>query len=76
VVAGARLDVAETQLYRKRHELEPWLARSGCAGDAAEDVRRRFREAPDAVKQAYAIEDESYTDTKLCLRATKPAPAG
>ena len=71
VVAGARLRVEETQLYRKRHPLAPWLARSGCVGDAAEDVRRRFREAPEAVRAAYEIDEESYTDTKLCLRATK-----
>ncbi|HEV2891396.1 MAG TPA: class I SAM-dependent methyltransferase [Frankiaceae bacterium] len=71
VVSGARLRVEETQAYRKRHELEPWLARSGCVGDAAEDVRRRFREAPDAARAAYLIDDVSYTDTKLCLRATK-----
>jgi ubiquinone/menaquinone biosynthesis C-methylase UbiE len=71
VVSGARLHVDEVQLYRKRHPLEPWLARSGCVGDAAEDVRRRFREAPPDVKAAYLVDDESYTDTKLCLRATK-----
>jgi ubiquinone/menaquinone biosynthesis C-methylase UbiE len=73
VVTGARLTVEETQLYRKRHELTPWLERSGCVGNAAEDVRRRFREAPGAARDAYDIDDESYTDTKLCLRARKPA---
>jgi ubiquinone/menaquinone biosynthesis C-methylase UbiE len=72
VVTGARLRVDETQAYRKRHELEPWLARSGCTGDAAEDVRRRFREAPEQMRAAYLIDDASYTDTKLCLRAQKP----
>ena len=72
VVSGARLAVAEIQLYRKRHPLEPWLERAGCTGERAEDVRRRFREAPQPVRAAYLIDDESYTDTKLCLRATKP----
>lgn len=71
VVSGARLRVEETQAYRKRHEIEPWLARSGCVGDAAAEVREAFRDAPDAVKQAYLIDGESYTDTKLCLRATR-----
>lgn len=71
VVSGARLRVEETQEYRKRHELEPWLARSGCTGEAAEAVRAAFRDAPDAARQAYLIDEESYTDTKLCLRATK-----
>ena len=74
VVSGARLDVVETQLYRKRHELEPWLARSGCTGDAAADVRHRFATAPAAAKAAYLIDDVSFTDTKMCLRATKPVP--
>jgi ubiquinone/menaquinone biosynthesis C-methylase UbiE len=72
VLSGARLRVEETQLYRKRHELTAWLARSGCTGAAADDVRARFRDAPDAMQRAYLIDDESYTDTKLCLRATKP----
>ena len=72
VVTGARLDVVETQLYAKRHEIEPWLARAGCTGDAAEDVRQRFRDAPQAAREAFKIDDVSYTDTKVCLRATKP----
>jgi ubiquinone/menaquinone biosynthesis C-methylase UbiE len=72
VLSGARLTVDETQQYRKRHPLEPWLARSGCTGDRAEEVRRTFAEAPDAMRKAYLIDADSYTDTKLCLRATKP----
>jgi SAM-dependent methyltransferase len=72
VLAGARLRVEETQAYRKRHPLDAWLARSGCAGERADDVRRRFAEAPENVRAAYLIDGESYTDTKLCLRATKP----
>jgi len=71
VVTGARLRVEETQEYRKRHELEPWLARSGCTGDAAAEVREAFATAPDAIKKAYLVDDVSFTDTKLCLRATK-----
>lgn len=73
VVTGARLDVLETQLYRKRHELEPWLARAGCTGDRADDVRRRFAEAPPAAREAYRIDEVSFTDTKICLRAVKRA---
>ncbi len=77
VCTGARLTVIESLLTRKRHELEPWLARSGCVGDAAEEVRRRFREAPPAARSAYSIEVDdagvvaAFTDTKICLRATK-----
>ncbi|HVE63294.1 MAG TPA: class I SAM-dependent methyltransferase [Mycobacteriales bacterium] len=79
VCAGARLRVDETQLTRKRHELEPWLARAGCVGARAEEVRRRFREANAPVRAAYDIEVDdtgtvaAYTDSKICLRATKPA---
>lgn len=79
VLRGSRLDVAETTLTRKRHPMEQWLARSGCVGDTAEEVRRRFREADAAARAAYRVEVEddgtvaAYTDTKICVRATKPA---
>ena len=73
VVSGARLDVAETQLYRKRHEIEPWLARAGCTGAAAEEVRATFAAAPRAAREAYLVDEVSFTDTKLCLRAVRPA---
>ena len=79
VCAGAGLRVDEVQAVSKRHPLEPWLARSGCIGAAAEEVRRRFREAPDAAKATFVIEVAqdgtvaAYTDRKVCLRATKPA---
>ncbi len=75
VLRGARFDVVEVTLTRKRHPIEQWLARSGCVGDAAEEVRRRFREAPAAARSAYDVEVDddgtvrAYTDTKVCLRA-------
>jgi SAM-dependent methyltransferase len=75
VVSGARLDVAETQLYRKRHELEPWLARAGCTGERADEVRAIFANAPAQAGEAFAIDGVSYTDTKVCLRAVKPGSA-
>ena len=71
VLSGARLRVEETQLYRKRHEIEPWLARAGCAGPVADEVRATFANAPEAARKAYLIDQVSYTDTKVCLRATK-----
>lgn len=78
VLGGAGLRIDETQVYRKRHELEPWLARARCVGDAADAVRRRFREAPEPARSAYLIEWHdndvvAYSDTKICIRATKPA---
>ena len=72
VVSGANLRVEETQLYRKRHELEPWLARAGCTGERAAEVRAIFANAPRAAREAYLIDDVSYTDTKVCLRAVRP----
>ena len=69
VLRGARFDVPEVTTYRKRHALEPWLARSGCTGDAAERVRARFQSAPPAAREEFRIDDTSYTDTKVCLRA-------
>lgn len=75
VVSGARLEVQETQLFRKRHELEPWLARAGCTGDQAADVRHRFANAPAKAREAYAIDDVSFTDTKICLRAVRRGTA-
>jgi SAM-dependent methyltransferase len=78
VLSGARLRVEELQVFSKRHEVEPWLARAGCVGDAAAAVRRQFREAPDRARSAYLVEwarDDvvAYSDTKICIRATKPA---
>ena len=79
VVGGARLQVAESLLTRKRHELEPWLQRAGCTDAAADVVRTRFADAPADVRAAYQVELDAdggvvaYTDSKLCLRAVKPA---
>lgn len=78
VLSGARLHVDELQLVTKRHELDPWLARAGCVGAAADAVRRQFREAPEPARSAYRIEwadDDvvAYSDSKVCIRATKPA---
>lgn len=71
VVSGAGLRVEETQLFRKRHEIEPWLARAGCTGADADAVRALFASAPQAAREAYLIDDVSYTDTKVCLRASR-----
>jgi SAM-dependent methyltransferase len=72
VVSGANLRVEETQLFRKRHAFDDWLARAGCVGDVAAGIRETFRTAPAAARDAYRIDDDSYTDTKICLRALKP----
>lgn len=79
VCTGARLSVAETTVVRKRHDLGAWLVRSACVGAAADDVRSRFRDAPDDVRSAFLVELDdagepvAYSDSKVCLRAVKPA---
>jgi SAM-dependent methyltransferase len=80
VLRGARLVVEEVTTYRKRHPLEPWLARADCTGERAEAVHERFRGAPAAARAAYAVEyhadgsPAAYTDTKVCLRASRSEP--
>lgn len=71
VLRGARFEVVEVTTFRKRHVLDDWLARSGCTGAAAEAVRERFRSAPPAAREEFLVDDVSYTDTKVCLRATR-----
>ncbi len=59
----AGLDVVAVETFEKRHELEPWLARAGSAGEEAERVRELL---------AGRIEDGDYVDTKVVLKAVKP----
>jgi SAM-dependent methyltransferase len=57
--ARAGLEVEEVAFFRKEHELEPWLARTGCAGDEAARVRELL---------AHVTEGDSWFDTKILLR--------
>ena len=74
----AGLEIDEERTVRKRHEVEPWLRRSGCVGEAAQAVRSHLDEAPDGVRAEWQLETDargchhSFTDTKLCLRASRP----
>jgi SAM-dependent methyltransferase len=75
VLTGAGLRIEDTQLFRKRHPLDPWLARAGCTGPAAAAVRATFRDAAADLRAAYSIEyadgePVAYTDTKICIRAS------
>ena len=56
----AGLEVTDVTQIEKRHDLESWLERSGCVGEAAEEVRRLL---------ADAVAGGVYTDTKIILRA-------
>ncbi len=55
----ADLEVEEAAFFRKEHELEPWLARTGCVGEEAARVRELL---------AHVTEGGSWFDTKILLR--------
>jgi SAM-dependent methyltransferase len=59
---GAGLTVEAREIFEKRHPLEPWLERAGCAGDEAERVRELL---------ADATEGGEYVDRKLVLRGRR-----
>lgn len=56
------LAVEQVAFFEKRHPLEPWLARTGCEGEAAARVRELL---------ATHIEDGDYVDVKIVLRGRK-----
>ena len=60
----AGLEVEEIVAFDKVHELEPWLARTGCAGETAERVKALLadRMTPDRA---------AWTDVKLVLKGRK-----
>jgi hypothetical protein len=57
--AAAGLEVEEVACFEKRHELDDWLARTGCAGEEAERVRGLL---------AHVTDGDHWTDTKILLR--------
>jgi SAM-dependent methyltransferase len=59
----AGLGVEEIAFFRKQHELEPWLARTGCTGNEAVRVRELL---------AHVTEGGSWFDTKILLRGIPP----
>jgi SAM-dependent methyltransferase len=75
-IAFAGLHRVKSQTLPKRHHLEAWLARSGCEGEAADEVRRRMRDAPAFIAGSIDFDENgqpvAFTDWKLCLRASKP----
>jgi ubiquinone/menaquinone biosynthesis C-methylase UbiE len=79
LVAEAGLRVEEARTIRKRHDVEAWLHRSGCTGVVAEEVRGRMLRAAALRGPGWTVDlgpdgrPEAFTDTKLCLRALRPA---
>ncbi|MBA2475350.1 MAG: class I SAM-dependent methyltransferase [Actinobacteria bacterium] len=64
LLESAGLEVERVELFRKTHELEPWLARTGCTGADAERATELLAELLDAG-------GKSWTDTKILLEARK-----
>ena len=56
--AAAGLELGRSQHVEKRHELEPWLARTGCVGEEADRVRELL---------AHVTRGEAWYDTKIVL---------
>ena len=61
---SAGLAVEEVERVEKRHPLEEWLARAGTSEEDGTRVRELLAEQ---------IEGDEYVDTKLVIRARKPA---
>jgi ubiquinone/menaquinone biosynthesis C-methylase UbiE len=60
--------------------LDDWLAKSGCTGESAAEVRRMFAEASEAVRRAFAIAPLDGGETgfrwiRIVLAARKPSNA-
>ena len=63
LLRDAGLAVEAVARFEKRHELEAWLARTGCEGEEADRVRELL---------ADRIVGGDYVDEKIVLRARKP----
>ena len=60
----AGLEVEQVQLFEKTHDLDEWLARTGCVGDEA----RRVREL---LSELIVEGGRAWRDTKIVLKARK-----
>lgn len=60
----AGLEVEELQTFEKVHELEPWLARTGCGGEAAARVK-------ELLADRMTRDGGAWSDTKLVIKARK-----
>jgi len=64
LLVDAGLEVEQVQLFEKTHDLDEWLARTGCVGDEA----RRVREL---LSEAIVEGGRAWRDTKIVLKARK-----
>jgi SAM-dependent methyltransferase len=64
MLVDAGLEIEQVQYFEKTHDVEDWLARTGCAGEDAERVRELLR--PDS-----SADGRTFRDTKIILKARK-----
>ncbi len=60
----AGLEPELVEMFEKRHPLEDWLARTGCAGEEAERVK-------ELLADQITADGSAWIDTKILLRARK-----
>ena len=75
-VAGLRVEFVSDAGRGIRIPFEDWLAKAGCIAEQAAEVRRRFAEAPQSAKDAFAITTDSsgrtaFTWKRVLLKAVK-----
>jgi SAM-dependent methyltransferase len=64
LLTAAGLEVEQRQLFEKEHPLEDWLARTGCEGEEAEQVK-------ELLADRMTGDGAAWTDVKIVLKARK-----
>jgi SAM-dependent methyltransferase len=64
LLVDAGLEVEQVQLFEKTHDLDEWLARTGCVGDEAIRVR-------ELLSELIVDGGGAWRDTKIVLKARK-----
>jgi SAM-dependent methyltransferase len=64
LLVDAGLEVEQVQLFEKTHDLDEWLARTGCVGDDATRVR-------ELLSELIVGGGGAWRDTKIVLKARK-----
>jgi ubiquinone/menaquinone biosynthesis C-methylase UbiE len=59
----AGLEVEQVERFEKRHDLEAWLARTGCTGEEAARVKELLADR--------MVDEATWADTKILLKARK-----
>lgn len=76
MLIAAGFQVANTEDYRKTHDVEQWMTNSGCSEELKTAVRDTFINAPQAAKEHYELtfndgKPVTYTDDKVIIKAVK-----